>query len=324
MKRLLFFLIMICCLSSIQAQVIKDTLSWCPPGAKWVYQSFSPMSRLYYVFSYESDTIVDQVLTKKLSVNKVEYIGVGDDNKRYEERAGEEYLYESNDSIYWFDKVNNNFSFVYKNRTNTGEYFIAKNSRATCIQDSSFPKFDTLFITNVDVITIGNRQFNSYATSQDKNYYFGSIIQGIGSVQMPFPQINRIKCLFSSAEYGEFYEKLPCYYDSLRGYLEFQAGDLECMTSLKTGIKDLESDNDLRTGNYALYPNPASTFFTVKSDKRQIKKVAIYNSIGSFVSEFNVESTNPLIDVQHLQFGLYFLKVTDFNDSDTILKLFKN
>jgi len=97
----------------IKAQFIVDSEPWCPTDATWIYKSFSPTSSLYYKFSYEKDTVVDAIEAKKINVNKIEYLGLQPFEGRQESHVGVEFLYERNDSIYWFDLISEVFKFIY-------------------------------------------------------------------------------------------------------------------------------------------------------------------------------------------------------------------
>lgn len=311
------------------AQVIKDTLPWCPPGATWVYASFSVGSKLYYKFTYEKDTVINQTTTKKLLVKEIEYLGWGNDWRRNEQKAGEEYLYESNDSVYWYDKVNSSFFFIYSFNPKLGDELLLSNSRIRCYHDSVVPKPDTLVVTNLYADTFSNRVYNAYSTSINKRFILGDVVEGIGCLQSPFPVANNGYLTDSNstrricdAEYGEMYNGLQCYFDSLRGYVQFQSGDTECATY--TGIDETVLLDERIENIYTLYPNPVNSFVTIKSNKQIIKQICIYNTLGGLVFSSNDETTNFLIDLTDLKSGIYWVKITDKYDHIAVLKFVKN
>ncbi len=313
-----------------QAQVIKDTLPWCPHGATWIYSSHTFGSRLYYTFTYQSDTIINQTTTKKLVVKKVEYVGWDNDWRRNEEREGEEYLYESNDSIYWFDKLNYNFSFIYSFNPKLGDELIVNNSRIRCYQDSLTPATDTLFITNIYSDTFSNRVYNAYSTSLNKRFMLGKIVSGIGCLQSPFPTVNNAYYADSNntkriceAEYGDFYNGLHCYFDSLRGYIQFQTGVDDC-ASIATGIHESIFNDVLNQNTYTLYPNPANSTIAINTNRQAIKQVSIYNALGSLMFIVVDETTNLVLDVTHYKQGLYLMKITAADNTVSVLRFIKN
>jgi hypothetical protein len=58
-----------------------------------------------------------------------------------------------------------------------------------------------------------------------------------------------------------------------------------------------------------VYPNPASTFITIKSEK--IKEITLYSMDGKIVLEQATQSsTQTKIDLPYLPSGMYLLKVT--------------
>ena len=89
------------------------------------------------------------------------------------------------------------------------------------------------------------------ATSYGRDYELGVIISKVGSWLCPFPEINRQYCNSSTTEYGEFYEGLICYSDSIRGRVQFSSiNNGECH-DIETIVSKLEFDN-----YYSIYPNP--------------------------------------------------------------------
>ena len=304
-----------------KAQYIVDNEPWCPPGATWVYRSFSQSSALYYKFQYEKDTILFSTTVKLLSVYEIHYIGFGENVTRLYNKVGQEYLYESNDSIFWYDQVNNDFSFMYKFNAQIGDFFIIENSRASCQQDASYPLSDTVFVISSYPDTSSNRIFNCNQTSYDRKFGVGAIISNIGSYNNPFPEINRMECNSSMAEYGEFYVWLICYSDSIRGNIQFEPDPYDNCNPLSTNIKDILNDN---RSNYILFPNPSNDCIRIMNSKKlPIKKIEIYSSDGSFIFVGNNINQNSAIDISKYCNGLYFIKITDNENFISVLKFLK-
>ena len=73
--------------------------------------------------------------------------------------------------------------------------------------------------------------------------------------------------------------------------------------------------------NLSLYPNPASTYFTLNGD---VQSVQIYSITGqlvkSFKSNFNSESQ---FEISDLNKGIYFVKAIDDRNKEITLKLIK-
>lgn len=317
--RTIIFLIIMLFQSELKAQITIDTLPWCPPGATWIYRSFSATSRLYYKFSYSRDTTIDNKFSKVLSVDEIQYIGVLPTLVRTSEWVGDEYLYEENDSVYWYDKVSNDFKFIYSFNPSIGDTFIVGNSRAYCLGDTSYPHSDTFIVSSLETDTINSRILNRYNTaSLTGNYTIGVIFSKIGSAPNPFPEINRFNCISSTAEYGEFYEELVCYTDSLRGNLQFSNLSSEECHDISTYSPDHAK---IKMDNLLVYPNPTSDELYIDQLGIFPSKYFIYNIQGQCMAEG--EMHDQVISTKGLQQGIYLLKITDREGNNQIVRFIK-
>ncbi|WP_417854092.1 T9SS type A sorting domain-containing protein [Xanthomarina gelatinilytica] len=68
--------------------------------------------------------------------------------------------------------------------------------------------------------------------------------------------------------------------------------------------------NTYLSNTLKLYPNPTQKQITIKSNKRKILKLTIYNTQGKLVHEVNTVYTNQLINLPKLSAGHYFLIAT--------------
>ena len=64
---------------------------------------------------------------------------------------------------------------------------------------------------------------------------------------------------------------------------------------------------------FSLYPNPASTFFTIHhqadfADIQEVLKLEVYNSLGNEI--FKTETSDgKIVDISNLPVGVYFVKI---------------
>lgn len=299
------------CLSSCWgfSQII-DNEPWCPKGTTWVYRSISPTSNLYFKFSYRKDSVLLSKPVKVLSVDRIDYIGMPGQLVRYSKEVGKEFVYASHDSVYWYDKVHNRFSYIYPLRPSVGDYWIASNSRAYCPSDSAFPDSDTLLITSNNTYTFGNRIFQTYTTSENKKFYIGTIIANIGSFSSPFSQINPFYCshyvdLHPVTQHGPLYTNLACYFDSIRGRIEFWGSpDNEC-DNIILGI-----EKEIHTKGFSLFPNPTSNSITVKNIQgNPIKQISIASTAGNTIYASSFLESEVNVDVSYLPSGVYTIRL---------------
>lgn len=92
-------------------------------------------------------------------------------------------------------------------------------------------------------------------------------------------------CNFGEAGIGENY-----YFDDIR---------------LNTNMSTL--DNEWNT-SINLYPNPCSNEITIESEE-MISDCSLYNSLGQFIMQYPLNTTNQTIDVSNLESGLYIMKL---------------
>ncbi len=305
MKKIFLGLLLISLYFQVKSQVM-DTFPWCPPGATWLYKSFSATERLYFKFSYEKDTSFNNLNVKKINVEAIQIIGLGNVTTRTIKAIDQEYLYQKFDSVYWFDKVNNNFKVLYSFTPKLNDEFIINNSRVVCSSDPNFVKIDTIKVNKISKDTFNNLIFNSFETDRTKRLVFGKILQNIGSLESPFPQINRKYCNFSKSEYGDFYERLICYSDSFRGTLIFSSQGKEECHFVKTFVNNAVKKSD--PSKTRLFPNPANSFIKIENTgNNNYHSLLICNYLGQQVIE--QKYYKETIDVSTLKRGFYFMKL---------------
>lgn len=66
-------------------------------------------------------------------------------------------------------------------------------------------------------------------------------------------------------------------------------------------------DNEWNT-SINLYPNPCSNEITIESEE-MITDCSLYNSLGQFIMQYPLNTTNQTIDVSNLESGLYIMKL---------------
>lgn len=83
------------------------------------------------------------------------------------------------------------------------------------------------------------------------------------------------------------------------------------------------SVNEFRAENLSLFPNPTSSTVTIKTPTLP-DSYSIYNALGQVISQMKINSETDLdINVENLNNGVYFIKLTKDNASE-ILRFIKN
>jgi len=63
--------------------------------------------------------------------------------------------------------------------------------------------------------------------------------------------------------------------------------------------------------NFSIYPNPTSTTLNIQTTKSNNSNVKIFDAIGQLCLDEKLTNKNTSFNIQHLQSGIYFIKVGD-------------
>lgn len=72
------------------------------------------------------------------------------------------------------------------------------------------------------------------------------------------------------------------------------------------GTVNISENNKL---DFSIYPNPASSFVQVKSDKLKVENCSLLDVYGRTIQEFKVQSSEFKIQIEDLSKGIYFIKL---------------
>jgi len=196
---------------SVTVEVQDDTVSntFAPATAEWYFglSSFmgGPMS--YYKMEVLGDTVVQG---HNCSIITAPYIGGN---------GGNQYVYEENNVVYWYNVTTDAFTILYNFNANAGDSW-------TCDIDTCSYQ---VTVTSIDSVTWGGHTYRVQNVTSDWNIMEGKIIDGIGYEGGLFP--------FMWACSYEVYDGTYPYY--LRCYLEdgeklYHEGDYDCDETQKT------------------------------------------------------------------------------------------
>ena len=71
----------------------------------------------------------------------------------------------------------------------------------------------------------------------------------------------------------------------------------------------------------SLFPNPTDNELNIQINNGTVENVEIYNTFGQKIQSYKVLSSNVQLDVNHLDKGVYLVKITD-NSGSTLVKRF--
>ena len=87
--------------------------------------------------------------------------------------------------------------------------------------------------------------------------------------------------------------------------------NLACISTLAVLDTESVSENEMKT--VAMFPNPAQNTIELTSLTSGVNEVQIINSVGQVVKEFTFE-LNTTVDIENLNAGVYFVKISGDNN----------
>jgi hypothetical protein len=302
-----------------QAQT-PDNYPWCPSGATWVYERATQTDKLYTVYQYTKDTVIQNMTAKKI-LNYKAHIFLPNPftplYHRYNSDSSFLYLRESNDSVFIY--FNNVFKFMYNFSANVGDTFISgRRTPLECtFQTPNITLDDTLVVTSITPnYVVGNSTYKRFYLTSKGRWDYGPIINKIGGFFSFVPSPSQNNC-FLEMGYGG----LVCYSDDLRGSVPFSSTSLTQMGGMNACNYLISSLDELAEGSgqrLTVYPNPANTSITVSNLKAgEAYAYTLLDLNGRILAE-STNSTLSAIDISHLQEGVYLLKVQAANHFVTL------
>ncbi len=292
----IILLLFILQLSKCAMAQTPDTAPWCPPGASWVYRLFSIGDSRYHQYTYVKDTMIVGKIAKQLKVKLIVFLGPNNESRNVSD-VGFEYLYNSNDSIYFLDS--GSFRFIYDFTPQTGDKWIIGSTKIFC-PIPGYPAQDTITVDSIRQRTIGTRVYDYiYNNSFYRKYNLGVVIKNIASTEALFPFVNRNSCNSSNG----FYQGLTCYSDDIRGFVPVNnAFSISC-NNIITSLPNVTVYRQL----LVLYPNPVLHTLYIKTENYNKVFYMVFDGSGKNI--LSGKLTNNGIDVSKLQSGIYFISV---------------
>ncbi len=311
MKNLLLFFALITSFWA-KSQTL-DTASWSPAGATWIYRGISPTSQLYYTITYLKDTIFQGVQVKKFDFSSFQYVGLGTMYRQPTVWIADEFLYKSNDTVFWWN--DGQFQMLYNfNQILNTSWIIYQNDYSVCISPT-LPTSDTLIAATRSVETYSNLSFDVLYPQRSTYWSFGGgIAKNLGALNSFFPQVSSQSCLVSDGAVSNM-QQLECYFDSVRGYVNVDISVRPC-GELISSIYEFRNNPALEK-KVNIYPNPASEFIFVNWEQQvATAEVKIFNILGQFLQNCTVEN-NSQLNLSHLEQGIYFINLSFRSYSQT-------
>jgi hypothetical protein len=276
--------------------------TWIPDGAEWQLSFTRVYSEGFYRVYYDADTLVDNIITKRLYVEEISKFYTSETNHYVKFIIDTILTYQDNDKIYiykWGEfKVLFDFSLNVGDSTKIyGESgFEDNNDGIPC--DS----VTDAVVDSVGWVTLNNQTLRYYTLSYGTNAswkYNGRIYEKIGHAGYFLPYKADMCGLY--LHFQATLGNLECYRDNVFG--EYSFGELDCDDALS-----IKSKKEIEI---KIYPNPTSGILNIlfTENKEKIEIASIYNISGQKVHEFDPDLVPTTLDLSFLPKGIYFINL---------------
>lgn len=220
-------------------------------------------------------------------------------------RQYSEYLYSSNDTIYFFDKPDNEFKVLYNFNSSPQDSW-------TINVINEAQKTDTITVTVDSVSTISVNEYDLKAlyvtysknTENEIQTHSSVIIEKIGDIQYMFNwyQLFNVQC---DANYTN---GLRCYQDAEIGL--FSTGIADACDNVYTWNGSNHTKSSI---NIELFPNPVRDFTEIKIAKCLDYSVEVFDINGKMLMVLNSIHSDTRLDLSNFENGIYMIRIIHQN-----------
>lgn len=278
-----------------------------PVGAEWHYDERYHISEdiNFIRFQSEKDTIIFGESCRKIIKRHQVWCNM---------RPSTEYLFNRNDTVFFFDTTFNSFQILYDFNAQANDTWII------LVKDEN-NNIDSLIITvdSISQLQINNLNLKVLHVTYYKNtafmleIYYSKIIEKIGDIHNMFNwQPHSVIVCDDNYSNG-----LRCYHDSVIGLYSTGIADSCEYVYVWTSIEQQENEN-----LFSVHPNPTNGSFTVELANMSNLKIVIKDNLGQVISQ-KVFSNKTNIDLSEFQSGIYFVSLFKNNQRIGTRKVIK-
>lgn len=272
--------------------------AFAPVGAEWYYdEQFAFEGDIDYIkFTVEKDTMIFGQQCKKITKRHKLYCN---------ERPDTEYVYASNDTVYFLDTIFNEFQVLYVFDADPGESWMIK------VKDEE-QEVDTVTITVNSVSTreINGQNLRALEVTYFKNdehmpmTYSSTIIEKIGDIHYMFNWYpwSMIACD------GNYTRGLRCYQDLDIGLYSTGIRDSCDFTNTWIGIDESEASQLI-----GVFPNPARDFVSIDVEGYSEYVARLFDINGRLLESTSTDNSTCRLDLSQIVSGFYFVRVSNNN-----------
>lgn len=273
--------------------------SFAPQGATWHYKKnfFFPQPYLehYSKLQVVGDTLINGVTCSKIQKEYPFFCNL---------RPTEEFVYASNDTVFFYDTTFSQFQILYDFNAVQGDSWVIRvNGFGTANEDTVIVNVDS-----TDFVTINSQTLKRLYVNY--TYYNDGVPIVFSGPSEVIERIGDTRYLFEFANFsniicdGDWTGGLRCYEDSIIGFYD---------TGISDSCEYFEIYNDLEEqtiSSFTIAPNPSEKFITVNMIQGSFQAIQIFDSRGRLI----IKTNSKHIDISTFNSGLYIVRV---KSSDT-------
>lgn len=250
-----------------------------PLGTEWYYEIQNEDGSITYQhLEYAADTTVNEEPVHILvRVNTLYDKGVSTE-KSYE------YIYESDNKVYWWNKTLSEFTMLYDFAAEVGDEWTIKVGTSQLL----------MHVDAESTVEYGGQTYRTLAVSDADDLFSGTIICGIGHETSFFPE----RLMTKGGDYRV--EGIRCVWQY--GQLIFQMTETACDEVYISFHYDAEES---AVEGFRIYPNPTHGIITLSGCPST--EYRITNLMGQTLMTGQITDGNQQIDVSGLPQGMYFI-----------------
>lgn len=278
---------------------------WAPVGAKWVYDHDSGLSQYLTTIESVKDTTVMGKVCRQLVTCEIDELMRQDGSYYWDTSVvSKDYIYQSNDTVYHFNKFENLFYPLYLLNVAANDTVLIRRSKAQCDENEYFCSRFEYVVDDISCMSLQGQAlkviYNSATDSAEwvfNRSFVGEsypIVERIGSlkylfgVSRDFAMEGGIKCL-------------RCYTDASISYkADYWDKDCDYLPPLNgpSTIGETKADQLL------VSPNPFNS--AIRLGDGAAVAYELYNSLGKLLLNGN----GTEINTSSLHKGVYLLRIT--------------
>jgi len=304
---------------SLSWMCMGQTLDWAPVGAKWYFEETYFMSADigYVVIESVKDTVINNRNCKMLVANKYAcYIAPPTDvSGCYPYPDTIFYTYESNDTVYFYNPLVNDFRLVYVNNKNIGDSIIINWEMQRYNMPDTVCRFKYV-IDSIKYISM-NSVILRITYLHEEGGILARYIENMSFHNPPYYMgltLIYYKCPATIVD-GTFYS-FRCYYHPTYGLFKFSSVD--CDYTYTSSFTQLETENtDIYYSNEYLFVNLPQRYFPVV--------VRVSDALGKEYAKLKIENPDESKIYLDIPSGKFYILqiISDNSDYRTNMKIIK-